>query len=310
MLLTMGLLAVLYLGFLAVLLTMHVSQMAIILFMGGFMFLQYYYSDKMILSSMGAKIVTESEEPELHDIVRRLCQNADLPMPRIAVVKTSMPNAFATGRNQKNAVVAVTTGLRARLDNNELEAVLAHELTHVKNRDMMVMTIATFLSSMAQILVQWLPFLGGGDRDRDSGSNFIVLFLVSLVVWIVSFILIRTLSRYREFAADRGAAIITGQPSHLVSALKKISGFRVPTEDLRKVEGPVSALYHACNIRIVLHETFLHSPTPGSKDCCSAEDRDGTGGLRWGFWTPSWERHGFPRPGRTSSLPSPPPPSL
>ena len=244
MLLTMGLLAVLYLGFLAVLLSMHVSQMVIILFMGGFMFLQYFYSDKLILRSMGAKIVTESEEPELHQIVSRLCANADLPMPKIAVVKTSMPNAFATGRNQKNAVVAVTTGIMARLDNNELEAVLAHELTHVKNRDMMVMTIATFLSSMAQILVQWLPFFGGGSRDdRDSGSNFIVLFLVSLVVWIVSFILIRTLSRYREFAADRGAAIMTGQPSHLVSALKKISGFKVPTEDLRKVEGPVSALF-------------------------------------------------------------------
>jgi heat shock protein HtpX len=217
--------------------------MVIILFMGGFMFLQYFYSDKLILRSMGAKIVTESEEPELHQIVSRLCANADLPMPKIAVVKTSMPNAFATGRNQKNAVVAVTTGIMARLDNNELEAVLAHELTHVKNRDMMVMTIATFLSSMAQILVQWLPFFGGGNRDRDSGSNFIVLFLVSLVVWIVSFILIRTLSRYREFAADRGAAIMTGQPSHLVSALKKISGFKVPTEDLRKVEGPVSALF-------------------------------------------------------------------
>jgi heat shock protein HtpX len=243
MLLTMGLLAVLYLGFLAVLLTMHVSQMVIILFMGGFMFLQYFFSDKMILRSMGAKIVTESEEPKLHQIVSRLCANADLPMPKIAVVKTSMPNAFATGRNQKNAVVAVTTGIMERLDNNELEAVLAHELTHVKNRDMMVMTIATFLSSMAQILVQWLPFFGGGNRDRDSGSNFIVLFLVSLVVWIVSFILIRTLSRYREFAADRGAAVMTGQPSHLVSALKKISGFRVPTEDLRKVEGPVSALF-------------------------------------------------------------------
>ncbi len=243
MLLTMGLLAVLYLGFLAVLLSMGVSQMVIILFMGGFMFLQYFYSDKLILRSMGAKIVTESEEPELHQIVSRLCANADLPMPKIAVVKTSMPNAFATGRNQKNAVVAVTTGIMARLDNNELEAVLAHELTHVKNRDMMVMTIATFLSSMAQILVQWLPFFGGGSRDRDSGSNFIVLFLVSLVVWIVSFILIRTLSRYREFAADRGAAIMTGQPSHLVSALKKISGFKVPTEDLRKVEGPVSALF-------------------------------------------------------------------
>jgi len=243
MLLTMGLLAVLYLGFLAVLLTMHVSQMGIILFMGAFMFLQYFFSDKMILSSMGAKIVTESEMPELYQIVSRLCANADLPMPKIAVVKTSMPNAFATGRNQKNAVVAVTTGIMERLNKSELEAVLAHELTHVKNRDMMVMTIATFLSSMAQILVQWLPFMGGGSRDRDSGSNFIVLFLVSLVVWIVSFILIRTLSRYREFAADRGAAIMTGQPSNLVSALKKISGFRVPTEDLRRVEGPVSALF-------------------------------------------------------------------
>lgn len=243
MLLTMGLLAMLYLGFLAVLLTMGASRIMIILFMGGFMFLQYFFSGKMILASMGAKIVTESEAPKLHQIVSRLCANADLPMPKIAVVKTSMPNAFATGRNQKNAVVAVTTGIMERLDNNELEAVLAHELTHVKNRDMMVMTIATFLSSMAQILVQWLPFFGGGSRDRDSGSNFIVLFLVSLVVWIVSFILIRTLSRYREFAADRGAAIMTGQPSHLVSALKKISGFRVPTEDLRKVEGPVSALF-------------------------------------------------------------------
>jgi len=239
----MGLLTVLYLGFLAVLLTMGVSRMGIILFMGAFMFLQYFFSDKMILSSMGAKIVTESEMPELHQIVSRLCANADLPMPKIAVVKTSMPNAFATGRNQKNAVVAVTTGIMERLNKSELEAVLAHELTHVKNRDMMVMTIATFLSSIAQIMVQWLPFLGGGDRDRDSGSNFIVLFLVSLVVWIVSFILIRTLSRYREFAADRGSAIMTGQPSHLVSALKKISGFRVPTEDLRKVEGPVSALF-------------------------------------------------------------------
>jgi heat shock protein HtpX len=243
MLLTMFLLAVLYLGFLAVLLAMNVSQMFIILFMGGFMFLQYFFSDRMILSSMGAKIVTESEEPRLHEMVRRLCQNADLPLPKIAVVKSSMPNAFAAGRNQKNAVVAVTTGIMQRLNNSELEAVLAHELTHVKNRDMMVMTIATFLSSIAQIMVQWMPLFGGGNRDRDSGSNFIVLFLVSLVVWIVSFILIRTLSRYREFAADRGAAIITGQPSHLVSALKKISGFRVPTEDLRKVEGPVSALF-------------------------------------------------------------------
>jgi len=245
MMLTMFLLAAVYLAFLAVLLSMGVNQIWVILFMGGFMFLQYFFSDKMILSSMGAKLVSESEEPRLHDLVRRLCQNADLPMPRIAVVRTSMPNAFATGRNQKNAVVAVTTGLLSRLNESEVEAVLAHELTHVKNRDMMVMTIATFLSSLAQMMVQWLPFMGmgGSDRDRDSGSSAALLLVVSLVVWIVSFILIRTLSRYREFAADRGAAIITGQPSNLISALTKISGFRVPTEDLRRVEGPVSALF-------------------------------------------------------------------
>ncbi len=243
MLLTMFLLAAVYLAFLAVLLSMGVSRIIVVLFMGGFMFLQYFFSDKMILSSMGAKPVSESEEPRIHDMVRRLCQNANLPMPKIAVVKTAMPNAFATGRNQKHAVVAVTTGLLSRLNDSEVEAVLAHELTHIKNRDMMVMTIATFLSSLAQMLVQWLPFMGGGDRDRDSGSNAALLLVVSLVVWIVSFILIRTLSRYREFAADRGAAIITGQPSHLISALTKISGSRVPTEDLRRVEGPVSALF-------------------------------------------------------------------
>jgi heat shock protein HtpX len=243
MLLTMILLAVLYLAFLAVLLSMNTSSTVIILFMGGFMFLQYFYSDKMILMSMGAKIVSESEAPELHQIVSRLCAIAGLPMPRIAIVNTSMPNAFATGRNQKNAVVAVTTGIMQQLNRSELEAVLAHELTHVKNRDMMVITIATFLSSIAQILVRFLPFFGGGgSRNRDSG-NFALMFVVSLVVWIVSFILIRALSRYREFAADRGSAIITGQPSNLASALMKISGAKVPTQDLRKVEGPVSALF-------------------------------------------------------------------
>ena len=244
MMLTMILLAVLYLAFLAVLLSMNTSSTVIILFMGGFMFLQYFFSDKMILMSMGAKIVSESEEPELHQIVSRLCAIAGLPMPRIAIVNTSMPNAFATGRNQKNAVVAVTTGIMQQLNRSELEAVLAHELTHVKNRDMMVITIATFLSSIARIMVRFLPFFGGGgSRDRDSGGSFVLMFLVSLVVWIVSFILIRALSRYREFAADRGSAIMTGQPSNLASALMKISGAKVPTQDLRKVEGPVSALF-------------------------------------------------------------------
>jgi len=244
MLLTMFLLGVLYLAFLAFLLSMNVSQIWIILFIGGFMFLQYFYSDRMVLSSMGAQIVSESEAPRLHDMVRRLCQNADLPMPRIAVVRTSMANAFATGRNQNNAVVAVTTGIMERLNEQELEAVLAHELTHVKNRDMMVMTIATFLSSVAQLIVQWLPFIGFGGDDREGNSGGAVLaFLVSLVVWIVSIILIRTLSRYREFAADRGSAIITGRPANLISALKKISGQRIPREDLRRMDGPVSALF-------------------------------------------------------------------
>jgi len=242
MLLTMLLLAVLYLAFLAILVSQGVDNIIIIIFAGGFVLLQYYFSDKMILSSMGARIVSESEAPELHQTVSRLCAIADLPMPRIAIVNSSMPNAFATGRNQKNAVVAVTKGIMQKLDQSELEAVLAHELTHIKNRDMMVMTIATFLSSVAQILVRNLPFMGRG-RDRDSGGSFVVIFAVSLLVWILSFILIQALSRYREFAADRGAAIITGQPSNLVSALMKISGFRVPTEDLRRVEGPVSALF-------------------------------------------------------------------
>lgn len=244
MLLTMLLLAVLYLAFLAVLVSQGVNNILIIIFIGGFMLVQYYYSDKMILSSMGARIVSASEAPELHQTVSRLCAIADLPMPRIAIVNSSMPNAFATGRNQKNAVVAVTTGIMQKLNQSELEAVLAHELSHVKNRDMMVMTIATFLSSVAQVLVRSMLFMGGGGgRDRDSKGSFIVIFVVSLLVWILSFILIQALSRYREFAADRGAAIITGQPSNLVSALMKISGFQVPTEDLRRVEGPVSALF-------------------------------------------------------------------
>src|SRR5271157_4782250 len=158
MFITMLLLAVIYLAFLAFLLARGTGSVGIVLFIGGFMFLQYFFSDKMILASMGAKMVSESEAPELHQIVSRLCAIANLPMPKIAVVNTSMPNAFATGRNQKNAVVAVTTGIRQQLNRSELEAVLAHELTHVKNRDMMVMTIATFLSSVAMLLVRWLPF--------------------------------------------------------------------------------------------------------------------------------------------------------
>jgi heat shock protein HtpX len=273
MLLTMILLAVLYMAFLAVLVSQGVDNILIILFIGGFMLLQYYYSDKMILSTMGAKMVSESEAPELHQIVSRLCAIADLPMPKIAVVNSSMPNAFATGRNQKNAVVAVTTGIMQKLDHSELEAVLAHELTHVKNRDMMVMTIATFLSSMAQILVRSMPFMGGGGgRDRDSGGSFIVIFVVSLAVWVLSFILIQALSRYREFAADRGAAIITGQPSNLVSALMKISGFRAHRGSEKGGGARKRSVHSACLQPLFHHEPLLDSPHSGGQDRGSAED--------------------------------------
>jgi heat shock protein HtpX len=171
-------------------------------------------------------------------MVSRLCSIAGLPKPGIAMVKSNVPNAFATGRNQKNAVVAVTTGIMEHLNKSELEAVLAHELTHVKNRDAMVLTIASFLSTLAFFFVRNFLLFGGGRRDRDSG-NLLIVWLVSIVVYGVSYLLILALSRYREFAADRGSAIITGQPSNLASALTKISGVmpKIPSEDLRKVEG-------------------------------------------------------------------------
>jgi len=237
MLLTFFLLGALYLAFLVVLWYFQADMLTTLIFIGGFMFLQYFYSDRMVLWSMGTRLVSESEAPNLHETVSRLCAMAGLPKPRIAMVNSSIPNAFATGRNQRNAVVAVTSGLMRQLNQSELEAVLAHELTHVKNRDAMVLTIASFLSTLAFFLVRYLFFFGGGGkRDR---SGIVLVWLASMAVYVASFLLIRALSRYREFAADRGSAIITGQPSHLVSALMKISGTisRIPSEDLRKVEG-------------------------------------------------------------------------
>jgi heat shock protein HtpX len=238
MLLTFFLLGALYLAFLAVLWYFQADLLTTLVFIGGFMFLQYFYSDRMVLWSMGARPVSEIDAPKLHETVSRLCAMADLPKPRIAMVNSNIPNAFATGRNQKNAVVAVTTGLMRQLNQSELESVLAHELTHVKNRDAMVLTIASFLSTLAFFLVRYLFFFGGGG-DRRNRDGIVLVWLASMAVYVASFLLIRALSRYREFAADRGSAIITGQPSHLASALMKISGTisRIPTEDLRKVEG-------------------------------------------------------------------------
>jgi heat shock protein HtpX len=244
MILTMFLLAVLYLIFLAVVLTFGGAWTNILLiFMMLMLFAQFFFSDKLVLWSTGGRIVTEQEEPRLHETISRLCAIADLPKPKIAIVQSNVPNAFATGRSKKNAIVAVTTSLKQKLSQQELEAVLAHELSHVKNRDMLIITVASFLSTLAALLVRNMMFMGmmgGGNRDRNNGAGAtIIIFVVSLVVWVISFLLIRALSRYREFAADRGSAMITGQPSHLASALMAISGVmeRVPSRDLREMEG-------------------------------------------------------------------------
>ena len=244
MILTMFLLAVLYLIFLSVVLTFGGPWTNILLiFMMLILFAQFFFSDTLVLWSTGGRIVTEQEEPRLHETISRLCAIADLPKPKVAIVESNVPNAFATGRSKNNAVVAVTTSLKQKLSQPELEAVLAHELSHVKNRDMLVITVASFLSTVAALLVRNMMFMGlmgGGNRDRNNGAGAaIIVFVISLVVWVISFLLIRALSRYREFAADRGSAMITGQPSHLASALMAISGVmeRVPSRDLREMEG-------------------------------------------------------------------------
>ncbi|MXR42922.1 zinc metalloprotease HtpX [Halobaculum sp. WSA2] len=235
MVLTGFLLFALYIVFIAVL-SQYVGLFAIVAIMGLFSLGQFFFSDKLALYSMGAKEVSEQEYPELHRKITRLSQQADLPKPTVAVADTRVPNAFAAGRSQKNSTVCVTTGLLRTLDDEELEGVLAHELAHVKNRDVMVMTIASFLSTLAFIVVRWgWLFGGGGDRGGGNQAPVIVAIVVSLVVWVISFMLIRLLSRYREFAADRGGAAISGKPGALASALVTIdSGMeKVPKEDLR-----------------------------------------------------------------------------
>jgi len=236
MALTMFLLFALYIVFIGVLTLYFQSIVAIVVVMGLFMGAQFFFSDKLALYSMGAREVDPDEYPELHRKVERLAQQADLPKPKIAVADSRTPNAFATGRSQDNAAVAVTTGIMNLLDDEELEGVLAHELAHIKNRDVMVMTIASFLSTIAFLVVRWgWLFTGGRDRGGQQQVPVFVAILLSLVVWVISFLLIRALSRYREFAADRGGASITGRPAALATALMKIdSGMeKVPSEDLR-----------------------------------------------------------------------------
>ncbi|WP_096394451.1 zinc metalloprotease HtpX [Halorubrum trapanicum] len=238
---TMFLLFALYVVFIGVLTTYFGNFLFPMIMLGAFAVAQYFFSDKLALRSMGAREVSADEYPDLHRRIERLSQQADLPKPTVAVADTQVPNAFATGRNKKNATVAVTTGLLQALDEDELDGVLAHELAHVKNRDVMVMTIASFLSTIAFFIVRWGWLLGGDNRQ---GAPVIVAILVSLVVWVVSFLLIRALSRYREYSADRGAALITGQPGALASALMTIDGRmdKVPEEDLRE-EAEMNAFF-------------------------------------------------------------------
>jgi heat shock protein HtpX len=239
---TGGLLGLLYVVFGVVLISyLNVGLVPLILILGALAFVQYYTSDKLALKASGAKIVSEQEAPQLHAMVERLAAMADLPKPKVAVIESDVPNAFATGRNPKNAAVAVTTGLWNRLEPREIEGVLAHELSHVANRDVLIMTLAGFFAMVAGLIARFALYSGmfGGGRSRDNGPPvFLIVLAVSVVTYFLSYILIRTISRYREYAADRGAALLTGAPENLMSALQKISSgiATIPQRDLREVQ--------------------------------------------------------------------------
>jgi heat shock protein HtpX len=240
MVLTMFLLGLLYVVFVGVLIGIGVNwAIVLVIAVGGFLF-QYFYSDKIALYSMHGRIVSPAEAPELHAVVDRLCALTDAPKPQVAIADADMPNAFATGRTPKRAVLCVTTGLLRRLEPEELEGVLSHELAHVAHRDVAVMTIASFLGVLAGVITRMALYvrMGGRDRDNNAAVVFLAVVVASAIVYALSFLLIRTLSRYRELAADRAGAIVTGRPSALASALVKVSGEmgRIPTRDLRQAE--------------------------------------------------------------------------
>src|ERR671937_2484363 len=247
MLFTGGLLGLLYVGFALVLFyVLHAGLGLMLVIVIGLAVFQYFTSDKLALAASGAKVVSREEAPELHAMVERLCAMADLPKPRVALIDSDVPNAFATGRNPKHAAVAVTTGLWNRLDEKEVEGVLAHELSHVANRDVLVMTVASFFAMLAAMLTRfglYSGMFGGWGSSRDNNNNsvpvWLIVMLVSIVTYVISWVLIRTISRYREYAADRGSALITGAPEYLMSALQKISSqiTMIPQRDLREVEG-------------------------------------------------------------------------
>jgi heat shock protein HtpX len=238
MLSVLFLLGLLYVAFVVVLFEVGASAITMVVVIGAITAGQLFFSDKLALAAMGAKEVSPAEAPGLHSMIERLCIQADLPKPKIAVADSDVPNACAMGRSQTNATVCATTAIMRTLSPSELEAVMAHELTHVKNRDVMIMTIASFFASVAAMMMQFGFFFGGGDSDDDGALPFIAVLLASFLVYIISFFLMLALSRYREFSADRGSALITGRPAALASALVHISGAmeQVPTKDLREAE--------------------------------------------------------------------------
>ena len=269
MLLTTSMLGLLYVLFaVALFYVLNAGIVLMVVIVGGLAFVQYFTSDKLALRAAGAKVVERDEAPELHDMIERLCAMADLRKPRVAVIESDVPNAFATGRNQKHAAVAVTTGLWNRLEPKEVEGVLAHELSHIANRDVLVMTVASFFAMVAALLTRVGLYGGmfggmGGNRDNNNSVPvWLIVLVVSVVTYFLSQILILAISRYREFAADRGSALITGAPENLMSALQKIaSGItQIPQQDLRQVEGMNAFFIVPTNGRSKAGELFMTHP--------------------------------------------------
>jgi heat shock protein HtpX len=261
------LLGLLYVVFFVVLWNVTgVGIVGAIVIVGALALIQWYTSAKVALMASGAKVVTPEQEPELHAMVERLCAMADLPKPRVAIIDTDMPNAFATGRSPKHSAVAVTRGLRERLEPQEVEGVLAHELSHIGNRDVTIMTVASFFAMLAAMLTRFGLYAGmfGGGRSRDGGGApvWLIMLLVSVVTYVLSWVLMMAISRYREYAADRGAALITGAPEHLMSALQKIASriAQIPQRDLREVEGMNAFFIVPTNVRSAAAELFMTHP--------------------------------------------------
>jgi heat shock protein HtpX len=271
MLLTTGLLGLLYVVFAVVLFSVfNIGLAPMLLIVIGLAFFQYYSSDRIALAASGAKVVSREDAPALHDMVERLCAMSNLPKPKIAVMDTAVPNAFATGRSPKHAAVCVTTGLWNRLEPEEVEGVLAHELSHIANRDVLIMTVASFFAMLAALLTRFGLYAGmfggygGGNRGNNNNGPpvWVIVLVVSIIVYAVSYVLIRTLSRYREYAADRGSAIITGAPEHLMSALQKISSQMtlIPNQDLREVQGMNALFIIPARAKNAAAELFMDHP--------------------------------------------------